>query len=210
MIVAVESNFVLELTYRQEEAQDADGIIALAEARRIELVIPACCLFEPYETLIRRRKDNNALLGSLQTKLRQLARCEPYADLLDSSERVTRALADSGDIHAQSLSETVMRIARVANVLALTTEVIQAAIDAEALFQLSPQDAVVFASINRYFSQRRSVTKVFANKNRHDFFGSELRAHFRQYDCKLLSGFAATRQFIEAALGLAVYRQDAG
>jgi hypothetical protein len=56
MIVLAESNFVLELALQQEERDEVERLVAMAEARRIELVVPACALFEPYETLIRRKK----------------------------------------------------------------------------------------------------------------------------------------------------------
>ena len=85
----------------------------------------------------------------------------------------------------------------------------RAGIEAEAKFELSPQDAVVFASIDRYFSQRPQVTKLFANKNRHDFFGLDLRTHLQQYGCKLLPGFANTLRFLESRLGWEVW-EDTG
>jgi hypothetical protein len=49
MIVAAESNFVLELTFRQREAVECDRLIELAEKQVISLAMPACSLFEPYD-----------------------------------------------------------------------------------------------------------------------------------------------------------------
>ena len=49
MIVYVESNFVLELAFLQEESEDCSEILQLAEAQRIELVFPSFCVGEPYE-----------------------------------------------------------------------------------------------------------------------------------------------------------------
>jgi len=40
MIVYVESNFCLELAFQQEDETQAEGILQLAEARRVELVFP--------------------------------------------------------------------------------------------------------------------------------------------------------------------------
>jgi hypothetical protein len=42
MIVLAESNLVLELALQQEQSSEVEGIVALAEAKQIELVIPAC------------------------------------------------------------------------------------------------------------------------------------------------------------------------
>jgi hypothetical protein len=57
MIVAVESNFVLQLALKQEESAAAQEVLDLAVAHQIQLAIPACALFEPYGTLFRRHRD---------------------------------------------------------------------------------------------------------------------------------------------------------
>jgi hypothetical protein len=49
MIILAESNFVLELAFQQEERDEVERLVVMAEAREVELVIPACALFEPYE-----------------------------------------------------------------------------------------------------------------------------------------------------------------
>jgi hypothetical protein len=58
MIVLAESNFVLELAFQQEEQDEVERLVVMAEAREVELVIPACALFEPYETRKRGRKSD--------------------------------------------------------------------------------------------------------------------------------------------------------
>lgn len=84
MIVLAESNFVLELALQQEELDEADRLVAMAEAREIELVIPACALFEPYETLVRRRKARAALLERLRGEEDFLTpKIESYLELLN-------------------------------------------------------------------------------------------------------------------------------
>jgi hypothetical protein len=60
VIVGVETNFVLELTFRQEEETECARILAFAEQNAIQLIIPACALFEPYDTLIRRAKERKS------------------------------------------------------------------------------------------------------------------------------------------------------
>lgn len=48
MIVYVESNFVLELALGQEQSASAEAILALAEAKKIELVVLGFALSEPF------------------------------------------------------------------------------------------------------------------------------------------------------------------
>ena len=47
MIVYVESNFVLELAFLQEQHESCNTIITLAESSQVELVIPAFSIVEP-------------------------------------------------------------------------------------------------------------------------------------------------------------------
>ena len=54
MNVYVESNFVLELALLQEQSASCEEILGLCEAGRVQLVVPAYSLAEPYETLVRR------------------------------------------------------------------------------------------------------------------------------------------------------------
>jgi hypothetical protein len=59
--VYVESNFVLELALLQEQQASCEELLLLCEGRRIQLVIPACSLAEPYETLTRRHRQRKRM-----------------------------------------------------------------------------------------------------------------------------------------------------
>ena len=61
MNVYVESNFVLELALLQEQHASCEDILRLCEAGRMQLVIPAYSLAEPYETLVRRHKQRQRI-----------------------------------------------------------------------------------------------------------------------------------------------------
>ena len=200
MIVAVESNFVLEVALRQNEVVDCERLIVLAQEGAIKLAIPACSLFEPYETLVRRRKQRDAILERLRDELRELARTEAFAHLSDTSMTVTRALAESAEIQAKALDSTVHALSRVATVIPLTAEVMRNAVEAQSAFLLSPQDCVVFASTDQYLREQGTDQKVFATKNSRDFLSDDVEDWFRRYNCKLLATFAATRQYVEHTL----------
>jgi hypothetical protein len=51
--VYVETNFVLELAFQQEQFVSCEQILQLGEAGGIKLVIPAYSLAEPHEKIIR-------------------------------------------------------------------------------------------------------------------------------------------------------------
>ncbi|ADI64614.1 hypothetical protein [Trichormus azollae] len=78
MGVYVETNFVLELALLQEQQESCQQLLNLAESGRINLILPAFSLTEPYETLICREKIRGKLLHNLRDELNQLGHSLPY------------------------------------------------------------------------------------------------------------------------------------
>lgn len=74
MKIYVETNFVLELVFQQEQLASCEQILQLCEAGLAQLVIPAYSLAEPHEKLTRQAKNRRDLQQLLDTELRQLAR----------------------------------------------------------------------------------------------------------------------------------------
>ena len=97
MIVYVESNFVLELAFLQEEHHSASMILEHAVSRRIHLRMLAYCGGEPYERMVRRAKDRKTLQDRLAQEIRELSRSQPYVDIGDLSRALTVILAKSAD-----------------------------------------------------------------------------------------------------------------
>lgn len=198
MIVLAESNFVLELALQQEERDEVERLVAMAEARRIGLVVPACALFEPYETLIRRKKGSAITLVQLCKELDQLARSKAFAHLVARSQPVTDALKESADLESKGLEDTICRLLKCAIVPPLSAKIIANALSAQSQFKLAPQDAIVFASVDELARARVAEPKLFINKNERDFWKPDMEAHFEQLNCKLLPRFASGRQFAES------------
>jgi predicted nucleic acid-binding protein len=80
MIVYVESNFILELAYLQEEHENCERILKLAEAEKIRLIVPAFAIAEPFSAWVGQERRRVDLHKSLTDELRELGRSEPYAD----------------------------------------------------------------------------------------------------------------------------------
>ncbi|MBS0422268.1 MAG: hypothetical protein JSR66_31475 [Proteobacteria bacterium] len=188
------------MALRQGEVTDCERLIKLAQEGDIRLAIPACSLFEPYETLVRRRKKREVIVQKLRDELSELARTEAYAGLAETSKTVTRALAESGESQAKALDNTVLTLSRVATVIPLTAQIMRGAVSAQLEFPLSPQDCVVFASADEYLKEQGLDLKVFATKNSRDFLSDDVEAWFGRYNCKILATFGATRQYVEHAL----------
>jgi hypothetical protein len=195
MIVVVESNFVLELALGQEEANDAELLVALAECKAIRLVIPGCALFEPFETLIRRRKARCQLLDKLRWEIKQLARSGAFSNLLATSQPLTRSLEESTKVEASGLDSAIRHLVQVATVIPLSDRIVSASLDVRKRFDLDPQDAMVFASVDQFLREQGSGAKAFANRDSKDF-GESVKGHLQGYDCQLFAKFAEAVRFI--------------
>jgi hypothetical protein len=113
VIVAVESNFVIQLAFKQEGGLQAQTILDLGAGGQVQLTIPACALFEPYETQIRRHKKRDSLLHEFQREINELARCTIFSDLSETSKTVTGTMAESAAIEAGALDDTICQVVAV-------------------------------------------------------------------------------------------------
>ena len=197
MIVVVESNFVIEFAFRQEEFADAEKLIAHAENGTIELAVPACALFEPYETLVRRRKQRADIVKKLRQEITQLGRSQHFEELPDTSEAISQTLSGAAEIEHRALDHAIARLADCATVIPLSGSILKASLAARIQFSLEPQDSIVFASVDDFLRVRSGAKSVFANKNSADFSNPDIESHLQAMNCKLFYSFAKTRHYVE-------------
>ncbi|MCI0491114.1 MAG: PIN domain-containing protein [Blastocatellia bacterium] len=190
MIVYVESNFVLESAYLQEEHESCEEILKLAEEGRIGLVLPAYSVGEPYDSWVRRSKQRAELHERLLRELNELSRSKPYVEMLDEFQGITKTLVQSGGEEKERLDNAVSRILEKAVVVPIEREVIKAAIDFQKTRNLSPQDSIVYASVLSHLSSSSTEEpKCFITKNSKDFANPDIYTELESYGCKLLTKF---------------------
>lgn len=191
MIVAAESNFVLQLAFKQEDGAAAQSILDLAEGKKVQLAIPACALFEPYETIVRRHKKRDVLMQEFRKEIGELARSSAFSGLGNASKAVTSAIAESVAIEAADLDSAIDRIAGASTVIPLTGEIVTTATAIRKLiFDLTPPDAVVLASIDAYLRSQGAGAKVFVTTNAKDFLTPAIRDRMSVYECRVISSFS--------------------
>ena len=78
MNVFVETNFVLELAFEQEQSKNCLDILDLCLSNQINLNIPAFCLTEPLEKLHRQSLNRENLQTELNKEITQLRRNRNY------------------------------------------------------------------------------------------------------------------------------------
>ena len=201
MNVYVESNFILELALLQEQSASCERLVELGAAERISLVIPAYCLAEPYETLIRRRRDRLELKRTVDVQLGQLARTRTYSDHLDRFADVTSLLVSSADEEQKRLADVVSRLLELADVIPLDSGVMADSMRCQDEYDFDPQDAIVFASVISDLERRSGGHRsCFLNRNSKDFADQNVLDELDQRGCKLFPGFDAALAFIQNRL----------
>jgi predicted nucleic acid-binding protein len=200
MIVYVESNFLLELAYMQEEHESCEGLLALVEQARITLRLPSFCVAEARMSLARRTRERARFQSELERQIREISRSRPYSDMQDRSVALLSALIDSGEKERQRLDGTLDRVMRSGQVLPTTEDVLRSAHTAETQFSLSTQDSIVYASVVRDFAHEPGAGRCFLNRNSRDFADPEIRAELASGRCKLLTSFAAGLGYVASAL----------
>jgi len=88
MIIYAESNFVLELALLQKEHQSCQKILSLCETGNVNFVLPAMCLTEPLDTLVRRAKNRKSFAYQLEIEVKQLSRTALYSAQLETLQEI--------------------------------------------------------------------------------------------------------------------------
>ena len=200
MIVYVESNFVLELAFLQEEHESCTALLSLSESRDIRLVLPAFSIGEPYEAWVRRSKQRRGLHGQLITAIRELSRSRPYQGSTDEFLELTNLLITSGEEEKRRLDHTLEKILTTVEVIPIGLSTIRDAIEFQRSFNLSPQDSIVYASIRDHLATACEEHRCFITKNSKDFANPDIETELTEYNCQLLTNFADGLGYIRSQL----------
>lgn len=201
MDVYVESNFVLELTLLQEQHESCENIIELSEAGKVNLILPAYCLVEPYETTVRYAKNRIKISNDLSAEVKQLARSKPYYEEIDALQKVTGFLVRSQEEEKLRLRNAIERLLAVTEIIPLDAQILSSAIKYQLDHDLSPQDSVVYASVIQHLTASNSTTKCFLNRNSKDFDDPDIEDALSKYGCKMLFSFINGYGYISSQIG---------
>ena len=198
----MESNFVIEVALLQEQHESCQKILELCELDKVNLIVPAYSLVEPYETLIRRAKNRTKVSNDLATEVKQRSRSQPYHEEIDALQQFTGFLIRSQQEEKERLRNTLNRLLNLAEVIPLTSEILSTAIRYQLEQALSPQDAIVYASVLEHLNVSSSVSKCFLNRNSKDFDDPDIVDTLSNYGCRMLFRFDHGYEYI----GSQIYR----
>ncbi|WP_019500265.1 PIN domain-containing protein [Pseudanabaena sp. PCC 6802] len=202
MKIYVESNFILEMVLRQEQYRSCEAIVAICEDRKAQLIIPAYCVVESYTTIRTfENKRQSILNGGVKAELKQLSRSEVYKEgANDLLQNLTSFLIRSIEEEKNTLRLTIDRILSVAEIISLEKDILTAATRFETDLSLSPQDAVVYASVINHLSIPSTAKKCFLNRNSKDFDAPDIVEALDKYGCKMLFSFEQGYNYIQHQL----------
>lgn len=196
MNVYIETNFVLELAFQQEQYKWCEDILSICTSGKAQLVIPAYSLAEAHEKLGRQRSKRFELQSLLDAEVRQLRRTAVYATRLNQIQGIADLVRQSITDEAQRLTDYRNRILAIAHIIPLTATVFQDGAQYEQLYSLQPQDALVCASVLHHLREQGSGESCFLNRNTKDFDTPSILQELTQYNCRMIPLFDQEYYFI--------------
>jgi predicted nucleic acid-binding protein len=197
VIVYVESNFILEIAFIREDYGSCMQIIDLAKSSQVDLVLPAYSVGEPYEALVRRSKRRRDLHAQLIQEIKELSRSKPYSGFMSDAQEITDLLIRSVEEERKRLEVTLNDMLTLAEIIPIESTVIKSAITFQSLLNLSPQDAIVYASVVTHLERSTQAPKCFLTRNAKDFVNPDIIEQLATYDCRLFSKFADGLGYIQ-------------
>jgi predicted nucleic acid-binding protein len=196
LIIYVETNFVLELAYQRSTFEHCQRLLDLAAQRRIELVIPSFALVEARMAWQRNVTRRTRLHSQVRTELGELARSRPLMNIPAQSQAFVAALIDSAQQDRDRLEAAVSTLADIGSVIATTPATLRLALSVEQRVGLSPQDALVYASVVEHIGSGGPIDRVFVTQNKNDF--ASVKDELEVVGCKLLFAFDAADGYVRS------------
>lgn len=200
MNIYVETNFVLEVTFEQEQCSSCEQILQLCEAGKAKLIVPAYCLAEPHEKLSRQARSRRTLQQSLEAELRQLLRTASYTSRIKSIQDIASLMIQSNEEERHRFIECRDRFLKVGEIVALNASILSEAASYETTYDLTPQDALVYASVITHLRHKLPEQACFLNRNSKDFDSPDIVDELSQLNCRMIPRFDRGYSFIRSQL----------
>jgi len=147
MNVYIETNFILEHYYLQEQHEWCERILMLGEVKRVRLIMPSFSIGEAYSALTGRNKRRTRLYDELTQELKELSRSQPYASIREEFLEITRLLSTSGGDDKERLDATLLRKVGVSILIPIDSQTVASAMQLQLTRALQPPDSLVYAAI---------------------------------------------------------------
>jgi predicted nucleic acid-binding protein len=198
--IYVETNFVLELTFEQEQCASCEQILQLCEAGQAKLIVPAYSLAEPHEKLSRQARRRRELQQLLDAELRQLSRTASYVSRIKSIQDIASLMVQSNEEERHRFIQCRDRLLNIGEIVALNANILIEAASYETTYDLTPQDALVYASVIGHLRHEQPQQAYFLNRNSKDFDSPDIIDELRQFNCRMIPRFDSGYSFLQSQL----------
>ncbi len=199
MIVYVETNFILELAFEQEQHQAANGILKLAEHGKIEFALPGFSISESLSKVTRQIRKREELHKSLIPALQDIGRSAPYQQFVTSLEPVLRLLQNTIRDEPDRLHSVLERLLKVGRLLELDILSFGHALIYKG--ELSTEDGIIYGTIISDLRRRpQDETKLFLSRDAEAFGYQRIKTELAAYGCKYIKEFKDGPGYIESEL----------
>lgn len=200
MNIYIETNFVFELVFEQEQFASCEQLLQLSEAGGIKLIIPAYSLAEPHEKLIRQTAKRREIKNTLEAEFKQLLRTASYQNLISNIQNVYDLLVESSKDEKQRFIQYRDRFIRCAEIIPMNADVIRDAATNEVVLNFQPQDAIIYASVMFHLRQNSPQIACFLNRNARDFDNPITNNDLNRFNCRMIPSFDDGYNFIQSRL----------
>lgn len=193
MDVFLESNFLLQLTFRQENYSFCEQILRGAGPESYTLHVPQYALTEVFQKLRPLRNKREEYQKYLVAQVAEYLREEDSdASTMDDFTRTLNTLLSARTkAQTERLYTVAAEMAQFAPGPSLTAAIIQDAFRQEQTHRLSPQDALVYASVLAGLRELPpGLPKLFVTTDE-DFNTPPIRQELQTHQCDLLTNFQA-------------------
>jgi predicted nucleic acid-binding protein len=198
--IYIETNFILELVFEQEQCASCEKILELCKTQKANLIIPAYSLAEPHEKLIRQKNDRLELQKSLDGELQQLSRTKSYKNRLESIEDIRSLIVQSSQEIGENFAKYREYLVEIAEIIPLNADILLNSASAEKKHKMRPQDALVYVSVIQHLQENTPQQACFLNRNSKDFKIPEIDDELKSLNCRLISQFDDGYNFLQAKL----------
>jgi predicted nucleic acid-binding protein len=200
-VVYVESNFPLEIALGQEQAGAAEEMLEMAESRVLEISIPTFAISEPFSTLAYRRIDRRRIADPLQSQINLLRRSHMHQEVASLVDSAGRALLEVERLETRNLASVMLRIVEGCTILPLTRVVYERAMRFVATYDLSAQDAIVYATIIADLETRDvGEAKCFASRDKAAFIDPGISTELEAFGCRYVGRFDHARDYLRSVV----------
>jgi predicted nucleic acid-binding protein len=196
IFVYVETNFILEMAFSQEQVDSCESILSLCESGKANLIIPSFSIGECFEALVRKAKTRKELASKISQELRQISRSGSYREEVAATQGITALLVRSSEEDESRLDFALRRILVVTEIIPLDASVIAAAESSRRTYRLGHQDSVVYASVVAHLRSYPSKNSCFLNRNSRDFDDPDIESTLNESNCKMLFRFDTGFEYI--------------